>query len=73
MIDKLISNANRFLMESGFERVKSGKRLDLNNKPYAVPFLIKMNDFFEESEEYEKCHIIKNYIDKILDHESNYR
>ena len=60
-------------MESNFNRIKKGKQLDLNKNPYNVDFIHKMIDYFEESEEYEKCNTLLNFKKRMLDHENNYQ
>jgi len=59
-------------METNFKRIKEGKYLDINKKPYDIKLIDNMINFFEEDEEYEKCGIILDFRNKILDHENNY-
>lgn len=71
-IATLVESAQKYQMKTNFERIKEGKELDINNKPYEVKMLDAMIDFFAEDEEYEKCQLILNFKTKTLDHESNY-
>jgi hypothetical protein len=71
-ITTLVESAKKYQMKTNFERIKEGKELDINNKPYEVKMLDAMIDFFIEDEEYEKCQLILNFKTKTLDHESNY-
>jgi uncharacterized protein YeeX (DUF496 family) len=71
-IANLVESAKKYQMISNFDRIKEGKELDINNKPYDVKMLDNMIDFFAEDEEYEKCQLILNFKTKTLDHESNY-
>lgn len=71
-ITTLVESAQKYQMKTNFERIKEGKELDINNKPYEVKMLDAMIDFFIEDEEYEKCQLILNFKIKTLDHESNY-
>ena len=41
-------------METNYKRIKSGKFLDINKKPYNVNIVDKMISYFEDNEEYEK-------------------
>lgn len=71
-LDKLVDAAFNFQIESNYKRIKSGKHLDINKKPYNMSIINKMLNFFQEQEEYEKCQVLKDFKNKILDHENNY-
>jgi hypothetical protein len=71
-IANLVESARKYQMKSNFERIKEGKELDINNKPYEVKMLDAMINFFAEDEMYEECQLILNFKNKMLNHESNY-
>jgi hypothetical protein len=60
-------------IEANFKRIKNGNRLDIRLKPYEIETLNDMISFYEDSEDYEKCEVITNFKNKILDHENNYK
>jgi hypothetical protein len=60
-------------IQANFNRIKNGNRLDIRLKPYEIETLNDMISFYEEVEDYEKCEIIANFKNKILDHENNYK
>jgi predicted nuclease of restriction endonuclease-like (RecB) superfamily len=72
IIDRLVDSAFSFQMETNFKRIKDGKFLDINKKPYNIKMIDNMIHHFESSEEYEKCQILMNFKVNILDHENNY-
>lgn len=72
MVKNLIDSALHFQMESNFKRIKAGKQLDINKRPYNADFINKMIKHFEDMEEYEKCNILLSFREKMTDHESNY-
>jgi hypothetical protein len=73
-IATLVESAQKYQMKTNFDRIKEGKELDINNKPYEVKMLDSMIEFFAEEgrEEYEKCQLVLNFKSKMLDHENNY-
>jgi hypothetical protein len=71
-MEKLVLRSYSYLMNSNYERISSGKPYDVALKPYSREFIEKMIAFFEESEEYEKCHVLTLFLKKELDHEKNY-
>ena len=60
-------------IQANFNRIKNGNRLDIRLNPYEIETLNDMISFYEEDEDYEKCEIIVNFKNKILDHENNYK
>ena len=72
MIKKLTDSAFKFQMDTDYNRIKNGKRLNLVNKPYDLEFINNMIIFYENSEEYEKYSTIIELKNSILDHENNY-
>lgn len=71
-LDKLVNTAFNFQMETNYKRIKSGKFLDINKKPYNIKIVDEMISYFEDNEEYEKCQILMEFKKNILDHENNY-
>jgi len=63
------------LMISTYERLKLGLYFDPSLKPYRQDFLQKVLNYFEESERYEECVIIREIIKNRFNHEneSNFR
>ena len=45
---------------------------DIKLKPYKKDFLEKVLFYFEEKEEFEKCMVINEFINKRFNHELNY-
>lgn len=72
MIQDLINNAVKYQMENNFDRIYSGKKLDINRKPYTSELLYNMISYFEETEEYEKCIKITEFKRDYNDHNKNY-
>lgn len=72
MINKLIKNATKYLMESEYKRIKEGNRIGINNVPYSLNLYDNIIKFFESNEDYEKCLEVLNIKNKILDHDSNF-
>ena len=72
LVDKLVNSAFNFQMQTNYERILSGKNLDINNRPYNIKLIDNMINFFEEEEEYEKCHNLIKFKQAVLDHENNY-
>ena len=56
-----------------FDRIKSNIFYNKKFKPYKMGFLKKILLHYESQEEFEKCQIVKNFIDKRFDHEINYK
>lgn len=55
-----------------YDRLVSGKPYDINLKPYTDIQLTRALSIFEETEEYEKCKAIKEYLDK-NNHNTGYK
>lgn len=60
------------LMREVFERISENKPFDKNLKPYKEDLLKKTLDHFEEKEDYEKCQVISNFLNKRFNHITNY-
>lgn len=61
-----------FNFNSNFKRILDGKKLDVTNKPYSVTYLDNMIIYFEEKEEYEKCSLILEFKNEMLNHDGKY-
>ena len=53
------------LMENTYLRLTSGIFYDTNLKIYTKDFMIKVLNYFERQEQYEKCSEVKDLINKI--------
>jgi len=71
-MERLVLRSYSYLMNSNYERIAAGKPYDETFKPYGIEFVQKMIKFFEELEEYEKCHKLSKFAKEELDHEKNY-
>jgi hypothetical protein len=60
------------IMEETFIRINSNKCFDLKLKPYSKEYLEDLVLYFEKKEEYEKCIVIINFINKRFNHDYNY-
>lgn len=56
-----------------FDRINNDIHYNKKFKPYKKSFLKKILIYFEDQEEFEKCQVIKNFIDVRFDHEINYK
>ena len=72
IVEYLINSAFESQMQNNFNRIKEGKRLDIQNIPYNMEYLKNMINFYSEREEYEKCEITLSFMNMILDHDKNY-
>ena len=72
LIEHLLDSAFDYQMETNFKRIKSGKRLDINKKPYNIELINNMIEHYTTEEQYEKCEILLGFKSKILDHDNNY-
>lgn len=61
------------LMNLVYERVSSGIFYDQNLKLYSKEFLTKVLNYFESNEQYEKCSILRDLINKRFDYENNFK
>jgi len=59
-------------MNKIYKQIERGKRLTLDNKPITQQLYDKLILYFENKEEYEKCHFILKEKNKSLDHENNF-
>jgi len=58
------------LIDSIYDRIRSGILHDNDLKPYSKEFMVKLLNFYESKEEYEKCQTLKEIIDKRFIHEN---
>lgn len=52
--------------------IESGKERDNNHKPLKKKTLLLSLKFYEDQEEFEKCQIILDYINKKFNHDNGY-
>lgn len=55
-----------------YERLSIGKPYDNKLKPYSESVLIRLLNNLELDEEYEKCQIVKEHLDK-MNHDLGFR
>lgn len=65
-----IINQNNF--DINYQKILSNKKLDITLKPFTSDYLNKMINYFADSEQYEKCKVVKDFKDRMLNHEINY-
>ncbi len=56
-----------------FERINQNKPFDKNLKPYNKELIEKIIIYFIETEEYEKCEILNNFLKNRFNHEISYK
>lgn len=61
-----------FYINSNYERIVSGKFFDHNMIPYSREFINEMISYFLKLEEYEKCHKLKDLLDREIKHNELY-
>jgi hypothetical protein len=71
-LNTLLQNGVTYLMNSEYQRLKKGERLTLSGEPYSIKIFDNITTYFEGTEEYEKCIILRNIKSSWLDHENNY-
>lgn len=69
----IVMHSYSYLMNSNYDRINSGKFYDLKFKPYEKNFIDEMINYFEKLEEYEKCKILLDFLNKRFNHENNYQ
>ncbi len=60
------------VMNEIYERISQNTPFDKKLKPYSKKKVESVKFFFEEREEYEKCHIINKFIKERFDHNINF-
>ena len=63
--------SNDTRMHEAYDRISNGKPFDEKLIPYTVNFLRDMIKYFEEREDFERCHKIMQAIDN-KDHENGW-
>jgi hypothetical protein len=64
---------NSALMHEVYDRIVSGIFHDKNLKIYKREFLLKVLDYFEKNEDYEKCQHLLKIFNKRFDHDQNFK
>lgn len=72
MLKELVDKSYDRLMRDVLNRIKSGKKYDINFKPYDMDMINNMIKYFEEIEEYENCKTLLDFSNKRFNHEINY-
>ena len=67
---KLIT-INSFMNEV-YDRVYKNKPFDDKLKPYKRSQIKKVLKYFEDKEDYEKCQVLSDFINKNFNHKLNY-
>jgi len=62
---------NSFMNEV-YQRISENKPFDINLKPYKEEQIREVLEYFEDREDYEKCQVISNFINKRFNHIKNY-
>lgn len=71
MMKDIIVKSYDYIMNCDFNRIKLGKRINLNNKHYTIEYYDKLIEYFNKKEEYEKSSIILIEKNKRLNFKSN--
>jgi hypothetical protein len=66
-----LKTLNSFMNEF-YIRVSENKPFDVNLKPYKESQIRDLLEYFEAKEDYEKCQVISNFLNKRFNHISNY-
>ena len=62
---------NSFMNEI-YIRVSENKPFDANLKPYKESQIRGLLEYFEDKEDYEKCQVISDFLNKRFNHVTNY-
>jgi hypothetical protein len=62
---------NSFMNEV-YQRISENKPFDSNLKPYKESLIREVLEYFEEREDYEKCQVISDFVNKRFNHVTNY-
>lgn len=68
----LIEKNIELIIDEIYNRISLDIPYDSELKIYNLSILKKVNSFFEEREEYEKCIIVTSFIKKRYNHDINY-
>jgi hypothetical protein len=66
-----VKTLNSFMNEV-YERVSKNKPFDFNLKPYKESKIREVLEYFEKIEDYEKCQVLSDFINKRYNHNKNY-
>lgn len=55
-----------------YQRISENKPFDKNLKPYKESLIRDTLLYFEEKEDYEKCQVISDFINKRFNHVTNF-
>ncbi len=62
----------QYVMNEDFERIKSGLRCSPFLDLYTIDYIDMIIEYYEENEEYEKCNILLDKRNDIMNHDKNY-
>ena len=71
MIDLIELNLKKLNSNTEFKRIENNERISSVKLPYTLKYLNYLRELFEIDDEFEKCIIIVNYIDKYFKFDSN--
>ena len=60
------------LKEEDFNRLITGIRINVYNRPYTIDYIEDLIQYFEKIEHYEKCGQLLNVLNQIKDHNLGY-
>jgi len=59
-------------MNEVYQRISENKPFDINLKPYKEEQVREVLEYFEGREDYEKCQVISNFLNKRFNHTTNF-
>jgi hypothetical protein len=59
-------------MNEIYQRLSENKPFDINLRPYKESQIKEVLEYFEDREDYEKCQMISDFINKRFNHVTNY-
>jgi len=59
-------------MNEVYDRISKNKSFDVNLRPYKESQIKEVLEYFENKEDYEKCQVISNFLNKRFNHIENY-
>ena len=68
----MILRTTNSIMTEIFNRISENKPFDKKLKPYSKEKINMALDYFLEKEEYEKCKLLKEFIEKKFTHGNDY-
>ncbi len=72
MIDHFTTLLMSHSIDIEFNRIKENKELSSNNIPYTTDYILRLIQYFELIEEYEKCQILLKYKNRKIEHDSRF-